>query len=261
MANATVNVPFVAAFNGTGAAQLETVKQETFTFTDSAHVILNGTLTQDIIDGFILSQEASGSTVKLDVAMATGAAKTAFEAGLKAALKNATIASEANPLSGVYTITVGSDKLEQYLVQYSRSEIDADLATNTISAALEASAVKNLAYANHDSECESAAGAMWSGLEGLSADIRRLVATQLPKGNFPVENFSPALPIMNGDKMVFRFNATLNVGVTEDARDLGASPDTETGVGSAAAPAGAGPGVGIGYGIPNRIVELVLTKA
>jgi hypothetical protein len=247
---ATVNVPFVATFTGAGTAQLETVKQETYTFTGAADLVLNNALTEDIIAGFVLSQEPSGSTVVLNVGMTN---QSTFEAALKAALKDASIASEATPLAGSYAINLGTDKLEQYLVKYSRNEIDLDLAGNTIGAAIEASAVKNLEYAQHDSECAAAAASMYSGLSTtLDANTRRLIATQLPAGNFP-ETFSSALPINSGDKMVFRFNATLSVSVSEDAQDLGASADGAT--------AGAGPGVGSGYGIPNRIVELVLTKA
>lgn len=252
---ATVNVPFVATLTGAGAAQLETVKQETYNFTGAADIVLNNTLTDDIIAGFVMSQEVSGSTVALNVDMISNSA--AFEAALKTALKTASITSEATALEGVYAINALTDKLEQYLVKYSRQEIDHDLAANTIGAAIEASAVKNLAYASHDAECEAAAAAMYTGLNDLGADVRRLVATQLPKGNFPAD-FSSALPINTGDKMVFRFLANLSVNVTEDAQDLGGSSDSGA---SGSASAGSGPGVGSGYGIPSRTVELILTKA
>jgi hypothetical protein len=221
-----VNVPFVAAMQANGTALLETVKQETYAFTGAAHYSYNGTLTPEIIAAFILSENTSDSVAELDVAVS----------GLTTPLTAALMAAKA--------------ALETDLTSFAQSQIDADLAANGVGAAVEAEAVKELSLAV---DASSAAQAMEDGIAGLSADVRRLIATQLPSSNFP-ETFSTALPINAGDSMTFRWNASTTITVSEDAKDLGG----DEGVGAVA---GAGPGVGSGYGVDNRVIELVLTKA
>ncbi|NDE18239.1 hypothetical protein EBZ80_25310 [bacterium] len=230
MPAANVNVPFVAAMSADGTALLETVKQETYTFTGSAHYNYTGVLTPEIIAAFTLSEGAADSAAQLDVDVA----------GLTAPLTAALEAARAS--------------IEADLTAFAQSEIDADLASNTIGAAVEAEAVKNLVLSIDTS---GAAAAMETGIAALSAATRRLIATQLPSTRFP-EAFSTALPLVSGDSMTFRWNASTNITVSEDAQDLGGAAD---GGADGTAAAGAGPGVGTGYGVDVRVLELVLTKA
>jgi hypothetical protein len=228
MSGANINVPFVAAMDASGNAQLETVKQETFNFTGAADATFTGVLTPEIISAFTLSQEASGSTVELNVAVAN----------LSGALTTALGAVRDNGVS-----------ITQYLTSWAQDQIDADLASNTIGAGVEASSVKNLVL---EVDASGAGIAMEDGITGLSAAVRRLIATQLPSSRFP-ETFSSALPVATGDSMTFRFIASSTVIVNQDAQDLGGAADGAT--------AGAGPGVGSGYGIDSRTIDVVLTKA
>ena len=226
---ANINVPFVAAMSADGTAELETVKQETYNFTGNAHATFTGALTAEIIAAFTLSEEGSGSTVELEVAVAN----------LKDALTTALgVVKDANNAS-----------ITDYLTGWAQGEIDADLASNTIGAGVEASAVKNLSLVV---DASGAAEAMEDGIDGLTAGVRRLIATQLPSSRFP-ETFSSALPLISGDSMTFRFIASSSVTVSESAQDLDGAADGAT--------AGVGPGVGSGYGIDSRTIDVVLTKA
>lgn len=252
---ATVNVPFVGTMNNSGTADLQTVQQESFTFTGVANAVLSGVLSPDIIGAFEMSQEEQTSgTVVLNVGMRTD---TLFKAALKAALETVTVTSADNDLRDQYAIAGASSKtLQEYIVAWCRQEIDNDLTTNTIGAAIEASEVENLTLSNFANDASGAAVSMYDGLVGLSADTRRLVATQLPSSRFP-ETFSDALPLIDGDMMVFRFNVNPTIVVSEKIQDLGGSTD---GGAAGTAAAGAGPGVGSGYGVDQRVIELVLTK-
>jgi hypothetical protein len=256
MAAAIVNVPFVGTMNNAGTATLQTVQQETYNFTAAADVVLSGALDADIIGAFQLSEETQTSgTVVLNVAMRN---ESAFKAALRNALQSVTVSTADGDLTGQYATlgAIGVD-LEDYIVAWARQQIDADLTANTIGAAIEASEVESLAITDFSANAFDAAGSMYSGLNSLSADVRRLVATQLPSSRFP-ETFSDALPLVSGDQMVFRFNVNPSITVSENPQDLGGAAD---GGASGSASAGAGPGVGVGYGVDARVIELVLTKA
>jgi hypothetical protein len=176
-----------------------------------------------------------------------------FKAAMKAALESVVVSEIDSALAGQYAtagaVGVG---LEAYIVAWARQQIDADLASNTIGAAIEASEVEALAITDFSANAVAASTNMYDGLVGLTGDVRRLVATQLPSSRFP-ETFSDALPLATNDKMVFRFLVTSTITVSQNAQDLGTA-------GNDGATAGAGPGVGSGYGVDNRVIELTLTK-
>jgi len=254
MSAAIVNIPFVGSMNNDGSASLQTVKKETYTFTAAADVVLSGTLSDDIIGAFQLSQETQTSgTVVLEVAMRN---ESAFKTALRNALQAVTVSTADADLTGQYaTAGAVSKSLEEYIVAWARQQIDDDLNRNTIGAAIEASEVENLAITDFSANAFAAAGNMYAGLSALSADTRRLVATQLPPSRFP-DTFTDALPLASGDKMVFRFNVDTTIEVLQDPKDLGANDGGADG----SASAGAGPGNGTNYGVDVRVIELVLTK-
>lgn len=247
----TINVPYVAAMAATATGQLETVKQESHSFTGDADIVYTGSLSQDIINAFVLSQEEAGATgVDLSVAMTSDTAKIdAFKAAMKAAIEGAAFSSEASALVAPYA--VASDNLKGYLEKWVRKEIDSDLSSNTIPDELEAQAIKSVVV---DISAAAADGAlnMWNGMVALGQDLRDLIATQLPSSNYSPEEFSDALPVAAGDKMVFRFTISTTATITESAQDVTGANGT----------AGSGPGVNAAhYTVSTRLLELQLTKA
>lgn len=251
-----INVPFVAAMSASGTAALETVQADTYAFTASADIVYKNTLPADVIAAFVLSEEAAlNGTVALNVTMS---GRAAFATALKGAIDAAELDSQASPLAAPYAATA-KESLVAYLQHFAASAIDGHLADNGIPGALEANMVKNMAVSVAS---QAGAEAMYDGLAGLSGEVLRLVATQIPKANYP-EVFSSALPINSGDSMVFRFNITNTVTVSEDAKNL-----TTLGGADGAQANGSGPGV-VGpsktaaghYTVGNRVLELILTKA
>jgi hypothetical protein len=258
----TVKVPYCGAMSTSGTANLETVVQQQYSFLGSPDVILNGTLSQTIIDAFLVSQESqTNGTVALHVTMQN---ESAFKAALRDALLSVTVSADGvdAELTGQYLTAGGSTKsLEQYLVAWARQQIDADLAANTIAAALEASEVINLAITDISQNAFDAAGDMYSGIGLLPAIERDVIASQLPNSRYTVngttESFSGTLPLIPGDKMIFRFNVSTVITVTDTPIDLAAG---DSNVDGNITP-GSAPTQSSGYGIENRVIELVLEKA
>lgn len=262
---ATINVPFVATMNADGTATLQTVQQEEYNFTDAADATLVGDLSSGIINAFQLSQETQTSgTVVLNVAMRN---PTAFRNAMTAALQAVTVSVADTDLSGQYATAGAVGKLlKEYIIAWDRQEIDTNLTSNTIGAAIEASEVQNLDITDFAMDASAASVDMYDGLDALNADVRRLIATQLPSSRYNTdasgtalsEAFGDSLPLISGDKMVFRFYVNSNISITEDPQDLGGASD---GGAYGTATAGAGPGVGTYYGVSVRTIELVLTLA
>jgi hypothetical protein len=261
----TINIPFVAALQSDGAANLQTVQAATFTFAGDADVVLAGALTANIINAFTISQEdPSDSTVSLVVTMANQAA---FRDALAAAMAAATISTADDEIHVKYKDVASGEgggvgnSLENYIKAAIHTDVITALASNTIAAELEASDVGAVTLDDFAGDCSGAANAMWEGLDALNAELRVVVATQVPNSKYTEdgEGFTSTLPLTAGDKMVFRFILNSNLTISESAQDK------TNGEGTAD---GAGPGVGnYGGATANilassaRVVELVLTVA
>ena len=248
---ANINIPFVAAMQADGTATLQTQYQEQWNFSGTPDAIFAGALPQDVIDAFLLSQEADSGVIIHNVTMQNS---SAFQAALASALIASTVSTADDDLSGKYaTAGAVSKTLQEYIVAWARQQIDADLTSNSISANIEANEVENLAI---DISAGAADGAenMYDGLVGLSQELRNVVASQLPSGRYndAGESFVTVLPLVSGDKMTFRFNVNSSITITENPQDL---------TGGANATTVSSPGIGSGYGVSTRLVEVVLTKA
>lgn len=250
---ANINIPFVAAMQADGTATLQTQFQEEWNFSGTPDAIFAGALPQDVIDAFLLSQEADSGVIIHNVTMQNS---SAFQAALASALIASTVSTADDELTaGSKYATAGAvgKTLQEYIVAWARQEIDADLTSNTISANIEANEVENLAI---DISAGAADGAenMYDGLVGLSQELRNVVASQLPSGRYndAGESFQTVLPLVTGDKMTFRFNVNSSITITENPQDL---------TGGANATTVSSPGIGSGYGVSTRLVEVVLTKA
>jgi hypothetical protein len=263
MSAVTINIPFVAALQSDGNALLETVRAATYAFGVSADVVLIGDLTSDIINAFLISHEdSSNELVSLDVTMQNSAA---FRDALAAAMQAAYIFT-ADPAihpkySGATEVQGAGSAVGFTLQQYVKAAIHTDvitaLASNTIASELEASDVQDISLGNFAGDCSGAAAAMWTGLDGLDAGLRRVVATQVPNSKYTAagEGFTSAIPLVAGDTMVFRFNLNSNLTIAGSPQDL----TSGTGVTD-----GTGPGVGsytdgTTLASATRIVELRLS--
>ena len=267
----TINIPFVAALQSDGTANLQTVQAATYAFAAAANVVLSGVLSAGIINAFAISHEdSSDSTVSLKVDMVNQAA---FREALAAAMAAATISTSDSAIHVKYKDVASGEgggvgnSLANYIKAAIHTDVIAALDNNSIAAELEASDVGAVSLTQFAEDCSGAAHAMWTGLDNLADDLRVVVATQVDNARYtangPAEGFTPTLPLNSGDKMVFRFNLNSNLAISEDAQDI----TNGTGVTD-----GSGPGVGTYTSVGTstsgttlasgaRVVELVLTKA
>lgn len=259
-----VNIPFVAALQSDGAANLQTVQQDTYTL-GVPDVILFGDLSSNILNAFLIAHEdASDSAVALSVTMQN---KEAFVAALAAAMQAATIStadaaihskySGASAVQGAGTGTGLS--LENYIKAAIHTDVIVALNNNTIAAELEASDVQAITLGTYAADCSAAAAAMWDGLDGITDSLRRVIATQVGNTRFTdaSEGFTSTLPLVSGDSMTFQFNLNSNLTISEDVQDVVSGAGTNN---------GSGPGVGTyptgGSNIlasNSRVVQLKLT--
>jgi hypothetical protein len=249
-----INIPFVASMQSDGQADLQTVKATPFLL-GAAKTILAATLSSDIINAFEISHEdASDGTVSLNVTMKD---KAAFVAALKAALQAATITTVDEDIHLKYrNVTSGEgagegNTLENYIKAAIHTDVIVALANNTIASELEASDVQPVTLDNFADDCETAATAMYEGLEGIGDGLRRVIATQVSNAKYTEdgEGFTSALPLVSGDSMSFQFSLTSNLTISEQATQLATNDDE----------AGEGPGVGTYTDLDGNVAAIMGT--
>jgi hypothetical protein len=260
-----INVPFVAPLQSDGAANLQTVQQDTYAL-GAADVVLTGVLSPEIINAFLISHEdASDSAVALNVTMQ---GKNDFMNALSAAIKAATISTADAAIHPKYTGPAAVQGAGTHngllLVNYIKAALHTDvivaLNNNTIAAELEASDVQEITLPDYDADCLAAAEDMYDGLVGIEESLRRVIATQVGNTRFTdvSEGFTSALPLTSGDSMTFQFNLTSNLTISESVQDVVSGADTNN---------GSGPGVGTYLpstsnilGSNTRVVRVRLVK-
>lgn len=229
-----VNCPITGTITADGTADLEVLYMQVVNLgaPDATFDV-----TADAFSQFTLAEESSGSTVEYVASLADAAAfKTALGGWLKGGAKNAT-----------------AQTVEVYMREYLRGEINALLSSDGVGAALEASAVKNLAFTKYDEDAQAGADGL---IDALNADqsAKNSIGLQLPKARYP-ETFSSSLPAQSGDSLTFQFTITSTIAVSDSYVDVSTETD---------ASGNANPTI-VGQPIASvnrsRIVNIVATKA
>jgi hypothetical protein len=229
-----INCATVGSIDADGTAQMEVLTMHTVVLDASDQQFF---VTADPFTYFTLAEEASGSSVAtLNVSVDASGLKTALGGWLTGgAVSNA------------------AQNVETYMIEYLRDEINALIGADGVGAALQASVIKDLAFAQYATDAQS--GADWL-VDTLEADDHslKLIALQFPEGRFP-ETFSSSLPAQSGDSLTFQFNINSTITVSDSVQDNvdpnppGSNNATNPSIGSTLDV------------IRSRIVHIIATKA
>lgn len=205
--------PFTGTIDANGTAKIEVISRETFTYATNADYEISAT-GLDVIAGFFdLAQETDASSnVLLDVTVNNAS-------GLAEALRNVWVAGTAKAYGASSSLLT----FETVLAKVHEDAFNASLAANGVNAALEAGAVKDIAFASYSSDV---LGDSDKGMVKLANDMKagdkealRLLALQLPASNYTGETMPAHIPFAAGDSLRIRFTVTSDFDLQNDVQD------------------------------------------
>jgi hypothetical protein len=252
-----VNVPYQVTIAADGTVSVQTIDAQAYTL-PVPDAVFNGFLVDDILNAFDASGNGPSPIANLAVTMVDGN-KNAF---VQALARQLTIAQ----LDG------SSNDLTQYLLNWANQQLLADMCNNGIAVSLEAGGLEDLKFNDISANYHQGATDMFDGLNALTPNVLSVVGTQIPNSkwlsafNKQVKG-APAgrLPLYDGaDSMTFQFVITQNFIVSEDNQNVNGAATASGFPLTAAANGGArgvAPVTAIGhYGVPQRVINLVLTR-
>jgi hypothetical protein len=252
-----VNVPYQVTIAADGTVSVQTIDAQAYTL-PVPDAVFNGFLVDDILNAFDASGNGTSPIANLSVTMVDGSKNTFVQA----LARQLTIAQ----LDG------SSNDLTRYLLNWANQQLLADLCNNGIAVSLEAGGLDDLKFNDISANYHQGATDMFDGLNALTPNVLSVVGTQIPNSkwlsafNKQVKG-APAhrLPLYDGaDSMTFQFVITQNFIVSEDNQNVNGAAAASGFPLTAAADGGArgvAPVTAIGhYGVPQRVINLVLTR-
>lgn len=230
--SATVYCPTTGTFNANGSAEMEVAYMQTVVL-DTAHSTFD--VSADAFSYFSLAEEASGAVLGYTVSIPN---KATFKTALGNWLKGTAVNSS-------------SQSVESYMIEYLRGEINALVGSDGVGAALEASAVKNLAFTQYATDAQGGADNLIDALDA-SQNHLNAIGLQLPKARY-LEDFSGSLPAQVGDSLTFQFTISSSITVSDSQQDPAADITNATG--------GNNPTIGASLNVTkSRIVHIRANK-
>jgi hypothetical protein len=252
-----VNVPYQVTIAADGTVSVQTIDAQAYTL-PVPDAVFNGFLVDDILNAFDASGNGPSPIANLAVTMVDGN-------------KNAFVLALARQLT-IAQLDGSSNDLTQYLLNWANQQLLADLCNNGIAVSLEAGGLDDLKFNDISANYHQGATDMFDGLNALTPNVLSVVGTQIPNSkwlsafNKQVKG-APAcrLPLYDGaDSMTFQFVITQNFIVSEDNQNVNGAATASGFPLTAAANGGArgvAPVTAIGhYGVPQRVINLVLTR-
>jgi hypothetical protein len=228
-----INCPVLGSFDANGTAKMEVAIMQVVSL-DDPHETFN--VSADPFTHFTLAEEASGASI-LGYTVSVNA--TTLKEALGGWLKGGATDS-------------ASQSVEDYMIEYLRGEINALIGGDGVGAALQASVVKDLAFAQYNTDAQDGADAL---VDELADDqsAKNSIGLQFPAARYP-ETFASTLPAQSGDSLTFQFTISSSITVSDDQIDPATSNDDAT-IGNPSAAAA------LSVVNKSRIVHIVATKA
>lgn len=235
--NFNVNMPYVATINADGTLTIETIKAQSYQLT-AADLEFNAYLLNGVFKSFMVSDEISGATALLNVDLNKGLSGE----WVAEFIRNLQYAPSAPSDEGVAANAAPAPNavfLQAWLEGIARSSLADELVSNGVAAALEASDLSPLEITNFAEDASAGAVNMWDGINGLTPQMRSLIATQVHNESYMdishnAEVMQGLLPVRAGDSITFQFIVNQQYTVSEVKKNVGPAAGGMVGVGETA---------------------------
>lgn len=255
MSGTQVVVPFNAAFDADGTANVKQVMQESVApLAADFEIKISSSLTNDVFKAFNIQEGSADASADIVVGVVAGNASI-VKAALSHALRNA--------------VEDGTGKTLKTLLQdYMKNEVETDLQTMGLFNILEAEELINVDISNSVIGTNGST-AMWDDTlatqtASKSNALLNVVATQLPYGQYSDISAGGNLDsaFSTGDSLVFHFTITSKLNVTPVNEDV--TGTNSSGIGSAgfsASDAGVAAQAAFDSATHTRTLNVYITKA
>lgn len=258
---ASIGIPISGSFTVDGSGSLQTLPQETFTWT-GADATFGGEMTVATFKSFfVLDQDVSDGVATMNVSMKSDASGAFVNSLVSLLTGDAKYVSGTDPAGFSQPAMSATSTLEAYLKSYAQAQLDADIAANGIPNNVEAENITGLAYNEFLADASAGVVALWTNMK--AADMTgplNIIARQIPRARYQLnpDTFNTELMVQQDDVITFRFNVDQTFTINENkAAATAASGDGASGTGTSAL--NGYPGVGSGYGVDARAIDLKIT--
>jgi hypothetical protein len=233
--SAAIKCPTRGVFTADGSAQIETavMHEVSLETADQTFTVANAAP----FGHFSISQNGENSTPGvLDFVVSVNASSLAD--------------SLAGWLNG--GALVNGVNVHDYMLEYVRSEINDRVASTGLGQALEATVVKDLAFASWAVDASAGALDLATRLAANQADLDS-IGLQFPEGRYPTQ-FASTLPSQSGDSLTFQFTISSTISVSAAAKDTIVNANGSAGI------TNANPAVNTYSALRSRIVHITASQ-